>query len=412
MDIKNIIDKKALGKKLTKQEINYFIEGYLNGTITDYQASALLMAIRINGMTENETFALTSAMLNSGIKMDFSDLGLIVDKHSTGGVSDTTTITLVPICMACGVKMFKMSGRGLGHTGGTIDKLESFTGFKADIDIEKAKELVRKNGGCIISATKNLAPADKKIYALRDTTATVESIPLIASSIMSKKLAGGANKIVLDVKYGNGAIIKAKKDAIYLAKLMVKIGENAGAKMDYIIDDMNEPLGYNIGNKLEAYEAIAVLSGKQGKLTNTTLKLAGKCISLGLNIPYEDAVQMAKDAIKSGKALSALKTIVKAQGGSTALFNGLTLKPKLVVTSPFSGTLQKIECARLGSLVGLLGANRQKVTDEIDYNVGVKTFHKLGDKINVGDVLFEIYAKTKAQANEFANEFLDCYKIY
>lgn len=412
MDIKNIIDKKALGKKLTKQEINYFIEGYLNGTITDYQASALLMAIRINGMTENETFALTGAMLNSGIKMDFSDLGLIVDKHSTGGVSDTTTITLVPICMACGVKMFKMSGRGLGHTGGTIDKLESFTGFKADIDIEKAKELVRKNGGCIISATKNLAPADKKIYALRDTTATVESIPLIASSIMSKKLAGGANKIVLDVKYGNGAIIKAKKDAIYLAKLMVKIGENAGAKMDYIIDDMNEPLGYNIGNKLEAYEAIEVLSGKQGKLTNTTLKLAGKCISLGLNIPYEDAVQMAKDAIKSGKALSALKTIVKAQGGSTALFNGLTLKPKLVVTSPFSGTLQKIECARLGSLVGLLGANRQKVTDEIDYNVGVKTFHKLGDKINVGDVLFEIYAKTKAQANEFANEFLDCYKIY
>ncbi len=412
MDIKNIIDKKALGKKLTKQEINYFIEGYLNGTITDYQASALLMAIRINGMTENETFALTGAMLNSGIKMDFSDLGLIVDKHSTGGVSDTTTITLVPICMACGVKMFKMSGRGLGHTGGTIDKLESFTGFKADIDIEKAKELVRKNGGCIISATKNLAPADKKIYALRDTTATVESIPLIASSIMSKKLAGGANKIVLDVKYGNGAIIKAKKDAIYLAKLMVKIGENAGAKMDYIIDDMNEPLGYNIGNKLEAYEAIEVLSGKQGKLTNTTLKLAGKCISLGLNIPYEDAVQMAKDAIKSGKALSALKTIVKAQGGSTALFNGLTLKPKLVVTSPFSGTLQKIECARLGSLVGQLGANRQKVTDEIDYNVGVKTFHKLGDKINVGDVLFEIYAKTKAQANEFANEFLDCYKVY
>lgn len=412
MDIKNIIDKKALGKKLTKQEINYFIEGYLNGTITDYQASALLMAIRINGMTENETFALTGAMLNSGIKMDFSDLGLIVDKHSTGGVSDTTTITLVPICIACGVKMFKMSGRGLGHTGGTIDKLESFTGFKADIDIEKAKELVRKNGGCIISATKNLAPADKKIYALRDTTATVESIPLIASSIMSKKLAGGANKIVLDVKYGNGAIIKAKKDAIHLAKLMVKIGKNAGAKMDYIIDDMNEPLGYNIGNKLEAYEAIEVLSGKQGKLTNTTLKLAGKCISLGLNIPYEDAVQMAKNAIKSGKALSALKTIVKAQGGSTALFNGLTLKPKLVVTSPFSGTLQKIECARLGRLVGLLGANRQKVTDEIDYNVGVKTFHKLGDKINVGDVLFEIYAKTKAQANEFANEFLDCYKVY
>ena len=412
MDIKNIIDKKAKNKSLTKQEIEFFVNGYVNGTITDYQASALLMAIRINGMTEKEIFALTSAMLNSGTQIDFSDMGLIVDKHSTGGVSDTTTLTLVPICMACGVKMFKMCGRGLGHTGGTIDKLESFTGYKADIDIESAKKLVKKNGGCIISATKDLAPADKKIYALRDTTSTVESIPLIASSIMSKKLACGTRRIVLDVKYGDGALIKSKKDAIYLAKLMVKIGENAGVKMDYIIDDMNEPLGYNIGNKLEAYEAIEVLSGKQGKLTNTTLKLAGKCISMGIGVSYEKAVDMAKEAIKSGKALEKLKVIIKAQGGSTALFGGLKLKPSLVVTSPVSGTLQKIECANLGRLVGLLGATRQKVTDEIDYNVGVKTFHKLGDKINVGDVLFEIYAKTKTQAMDFYDKFLDCYKIY
>ena len=233
MDILSIINKKSLNKPLTKQEIEFFVNGYLSNEITDYQASALLMAIKINGMADSETFALTSAILNSGEIVDLSGLGFCVDKHSTGGVSDTTTIALAPICACCGVNMLKLSGRSLGFTGGTIDKLESFDGYSVEIPIEKAKELVAQNGACVISASQNLAPADKKLYALRNATSTVESIPLIASSIMSKKLASGASGIVLDIKYGNGAFMKTKQDAKKLAELMVKIGKKFGKKMDF-----------------------------------------------------------------------------------------------------------------------------------------------------------------------------------
>ena len=411
MDIKNIIEKKSLGKELTKQEIEFFVNGYTKGEIADYQASALLMAIKILGMSEKETFYLTDAMLHSGEIMNLKDLGTTVDKHSTGGISDTTSIALVPICASCGVKMLKLSGRGLGFTGGTIDKLEAFTGFNVGISMEKAKELVKKNGACIISATKNLAPADKKIYALRDTTATVASLPLIASSIMSKKLASGADVIVLDVKYGNGAFMKTKKDAVALAKLMVKIGENAGKKMDYVVDDMNEPLGYNIGNRLEAYEAVELLNGKTGKLRDVTLDLSAKCISLGLNISYEQAYKMAKESIDNKTALKKLKDMVKDQGGETNLFRGLGIKPTLVVKAEKSGILKKIDCATLGILVGEMGATRQKITDQIDYNVGIKTFHKLGEQIKQGDTIFEIFAKDKTQAKEFALKFEHCYQI-
>ena len=411
MDIKKIIDKKSKNKELTKAEIEFFVEGYVNGTITDYQASALLMALKIFGMTEKETFALTHAMLNSGEILDLSELGIVVDKHSTGGISDTTTLALAPICASCGVKMLKLSGRGLGFTGGTIDKLESFDGYNVDISMDKAKELVKQNGACVIAATANLAPADKKLYALRDTTATVESLPLIASSIMSKKLASGADAIVLDVKYGDGAFMKTKKSAEELAKLMVKIGENAGKKVDYTVGDMNEPLGYNIGNRLEAYEAIELLSGKQGKLRNETLNLASKCIALGLNIDKAQALTMAEKVIDDGTALKKLKEMVKAQGGDVKLFKGLGMKPNIVIKSEKSGTLKKINCSELGFLVGLMGATRQKITDVIDYKVGIKTFHKLGDVIKAGDVIFEIYAKDKKQANEFAQKFIDCYVI-
>ena len=411
MDIKNIIEKKSKGKELTKEEIEFFVNSYTNGIIADYQASALLMAIKILGMSEKETFFLTNAMLHSGEIMNLKDIGTIVDKHSTGGISDTTSIALVPICASCGVKMLKLSGRGLGFTGGTIDKLEAFDGFDVGITMEKAKELVNKNGGCIISATKNLAPADKKLYALRDTTATVESLPLIASSIMSKKLASGADAIVLDVKYGNGAFMKTKKDAIALAKLMVKIGKNAGKKMDYVVDDMNEPLGYNIGNKLEAYEAIELLNGKTGKLRDVTLDLSAKCISLGLNVSYEKALTMATQVVDNKTALNKLKTMVKDQGGKTNLFKGLGLKPTLTIKAETFGVLSKIDCAKLGLLVGEMGATRQKITDNIDYNVGIKTFNKLGDYIKQGDVIFEIFAKNKEQANTFASKFVECYKI-
>lgn len=411
MDIKKIIEKKSNNKPLTKEEIEFFVNGYTNGQITDYQASALLMAIKILGMNEAETFALTNAMLHSGDIIDLTDLGMVVDKHSTGGISDTTTLALAPICACCGIKMLKLSGRGLGFTGGTIDKLEAFDGFNVALAINDAKQLVEQNGACVISATANLAPADKKLYALRDTTATVASLPLIASSIMSKKLASGASAIVLDVKYGDGAFMKTKKSAEELAKLMVKIGAKAGKKMDYVIGDMNEPLGYNIGNRLEAYEAIELLSGKQGKLRNETLKLASKCIALGKGITEQHALTLAIEAVDSGKALSKFKSMIKAQGGSLSLFKGLSMKPTFVVKAQQNGVLKKINCSELGSLVGKLGATRQKLTDIIDYKVGVKTFHKLGEEIHVGDVLFEIFAKNKEQAKEFAPLFEACYKI-
>lgn len=411
MDIINIIEKKSNKKQLNKDEILYFVNGYCDGTIPDYQISALLMAIKINGMTDKETFLLTDAMLHSGKILDFKDVGFCTDKHSTGGISDTTTIALAPICAAAGINMFKLSGRSLGFTGGTIDKLEAFDGFKTDISLDTAKNLMKKNKVCIMSANWNIAPADKKIYALRDVTGTVESIPLIASSIMSKKLASGADAIVLDIKYGNGAFMKTKKDALALAKLMVKIGEYAGKKMDYVLNDMNEPLGYCIGNKLEAYEAIEVLSGKKGKLYDTIINLAGKCISLALNISPKEAVEKAVEAVESGKALSKLKQLIKEQGGSLKLFKGLGLKPKYIVTSPTAGILTKIDCPKLGFITGRLGAMRQSINDTVDNNVGIKTFHKLGSNISCGDVLFEIYAKDKESAKSVVDELLGCYTI-
>ena len=411
MDIKNIIYKKSIKKELTNEEIKFFVEGYTSGEITDYHASALLMAIKINGMTNEETFALTEAMLNSGDVIELSDIGFCVDKHSSGGVSDTTTLAIVPICAEVGIKMLKLSGRGLGFTGGTIDKLEAFDGFNVEIEIDTAKELVKKNNACVMSASLNLAPADKKLYALRDSTSTVESLPLIASSIMSKKLASGANAIVLDVKYGNGAFMKTKKDAEKLARLMVKIGEKFGRRMDYVLGDMNEPLGYNIGNKLEAYEAIELLSGKQGKLRNDTLNICAKCISIAKNISYKEAYTRAEETIKNGTALARFKQMILSQGGSTKLFDGLDITPTKQVYATKSGTLKKINCSRLGELVGQMGATRQKITDKIDYNVGTKTFHKLGDKINKGDLIFEIYAKNSEQAEILTNEFEACYEI-
>ena len=411
MDIKEIINKKALNKKLTQGEIEYFIKGYCSGEITDYQASALLMAIKINGMTEKETFDLTHAMLNSGEIINLEELGFCVDKHSTGGVSDTTTLALIPICACLGVKMLKISGRSLGFTGGTADKMESFDGFNAELDIEMAKKLVAKNGACIITSSPSISPADKKLYALRDATATTESIPLIASSIMSKKLASGANAIVLDVKYGNGAFMKTKKDAKELASLMVKIGKVFGKKMDYILSDMNEPLGNNVGCKLEAYEAIELLSGKVGKLRDLTLTLASKCVAFGLNISESDALKMATQALDSGIALEKFKQIVKAQGGSLKLFKGLGLKPKCQVYSNQHGTLGKINCEKLGLLVGELGASRNKLGNSIDYNVGITTFHKIGDKVNVGDLLFNVYAEDKQTANSYTQQLINCYLL-
>lgn len=411
MNIKEIINKKALKKCLTKAEIEFAINGYSCGEILDYQMSALLMAIKINGMTAKETFYLTSAMASSGDIINLKSKDCFVDKHSTGGISDTTTPAVAPICACAGVKMLKLSGRSLGFTGGTADKLESFDGYNVNLQIPQALDLVNKNGACIITSSQNLAPADKKLYALRDLTATVESIPLIASSIMSKKIASGANAIVLDVKYGNGAFMKTKEMAIKLAKLMVKIGHSFGKKMDYIIGNMNQPLGYNIGNKLEMHEAIEALSGKPGPLYDAIVEISAKCIALGLNISVQDATTKVKQIISSGQAIEKFKQMVKDQGGSLKLFKGLGLKPKLQIFATTCGNLTHINCAKLGMLAGDLGGSRKKLNDQIDYNVGIKTFHKLNSKIKKGDLLFEVFAKTKSDATKISEELLSCYKI-
>lgn len=408
MNIKEIIELKSLKEELTAEQIKFAVDGYCDGSVTDYQMSALLMAIKINGMTDAETFALTDAMLKSGEILDLSELGTTVDKHSTGGVSDSTTMVLAPICAVCGINMLKLSGRGLGFTGGTIDKLEVFDGFDVSISIEKAKELVKENGSCVVAATLNLAPADKKIYALRDTTSTVASIPLIASSIMSKKLASGADVIVLDVKYGDGAFMSTYEDAKLLGETMKRIGEAAGKKVELELDDMNEPLGYNVGNKLETYEAIEVLKGKKGKLTDVSFRLASKCISLGKDISIEEAEEQVKDAVESGKALEKFKQMVIAQGGDATLFDGIDIEPKLIVKAEKAGKVVAFRTRRIGELVGLMGATRQKITDVVDNNVGIKTFHKLNETVNVGDVILEVYAKDHKQAQEFAGQLADC----
>ena len=314
----NIINKKRLGQILTKEEINYVVEKYVSGEIPDYQMSALLMAICINDMTDEETFNLTDAMINSGETLDLSGIqGSIVDKHSTGGVGDKTTLILAPIVASCGVKVCKMSGRGLGHTGGTIDKLESINGFNVNLSIEDAIKEVNKVGAVIVSQTGNLVPADKKIYALRDVSGTVESIPLIASSIMSKKIASGASSIVIDLKVGNGALIKNLEDAKHLSDLMIKIGKKYNRKVVCVLTNMDKPLGTSIGNALEVKEALEFLNGNRNKdLEEIIYKLASLMVSLGKNVSEEIALKEVKEKLNNKEALSKFYEIVKNQGGN------------------------------------------------------------------------------------------------
>ena len=303
MNIVDLINKKRLGLILSDKEIKYIIEEYMKGNIYDYQMSSLLMAIVIKGMTDNEIFSLTKYMASSGKKIDLSKLGNVVDKHSTGGVGDKTTIIIGPIVASCGVRVAKMSGRGLGHTGGTIDKLESIPGFRSNLTEEEFISIVDKVGFSDVSQNDELAPADKKIYALRDVTGTVESIPLIASSIMSKKIASGAKRLVIDVKVGNGALIKNIEDATKLADLMIKIGKKNGIKVVCLLTNMNVPLGNNIGNALEVEEAISILKDKkQGKLTDLCIELSSYMVSLGLDISYDKSKKMVIENINNGSA--------------------------------------------------------------------------------------------------------------
>lgn len=391
--IVDIIDKKRLGLELTANELKEIFNGYLEGVVADYQMSSLLMAICINGMSEREIFDLTKIFIDSGEILDFKEIdGTIVDKHSTGGIGDKTTMVIVPIVSSLGIPVVKMSGRGLGYTGGTIDKLEAIPGFRTNLSDEEILDSVKKVGAVITSQTKNVASLDKKVYALRDVTATVSSIPLIAVSIMSKKIASGADKIMLDVKYGNGALIKDYDGALELAKLMQKIGEFYDREVRYILSDMNTPLGCNIGNSLEVIEAIDVLkNNSDGNLKEACIELASNMVSMGKSISLEDAKVEVKDAIESGKAYNKFLEIVNNQGGNIEQVTISNKTSKIIANK--SGVLKSISAIEIGKLSLKLGAGRERLTDKIDHGVGVVLKHKIGDAIKSGDVLAIIYGR-------------------
>ena len=390
--ILEIINKKRLGKELSYKELDYFFNGYLNGEIADYQMASLLMAICINGMTDEEIFSLTKIFIDSGDILDFSDIeGIKVDKHSTGGIGDKTTLVIAPIVASLGIPVIKMSGRGLGYTGGTIDKLESIPGFRIDLKEKEIFEQVKDIGVVVTGQTKDLAPMDKVIYALRDVTGTVSSIPLIASSIMSKKIASDADKILIDIKVGNGALLKTKEEAKKLSELMIKIGEVYGREVRTIISDMNTPLGKCVGNALEVLEAVDVLKGKEDStnLFNLCVELATEMVSMGKGVSKEDARKLVLESIDTGKALKKFEEMVKYQKGdlSAIKVSDKTIKIKANKT----GEIKKINALELGKLSLALGAGKIKKSDKIDYSVGIKLNKLVGSYVKVGDLLMTLY---------------------
>ncbi len=394
----DIIVKKRDGYPLAKAEIDFFVHGYANGEIPDYQASALLMAIYFQGMDDEESAHLTMAMARSGDMLDLSEIdGVKVDKHSSGGVGDKTTLCLIPLVASCGVPIPKMSGRGLGHTGGTIDKLEAIEGFNVEMTKEQFIRQVNDIGLAIIGQSENLAPADKKLYSLRDVTATVNSIPLIASSIMSKKIASGADKIVLDVKVGSGAFMKDVNSARKLAKTMVEIGKNVGKETVALLTNMDEPLGFAIGNALEVKEAILALKGEGPKdLTELMLELGAHMVVLGEKADsLEEAKAMLKTNIENGKALQYFKRLVEAQGGNAEVIDTLSFKEatyQIDVFAKEAGYVAEIAADELGRASMLLGAGRRTKDDVIDLSVGLYLHKKVGDRVTKGEVLCTIHA--------------------
>lgn len=395
----DIIEKKRDGKSLSKEEIEFFIKGYTEGDIPDYQASSLAMAIFFQDMNEEERAALTMAMVNSGDVIDLSKVnGIKVDKHSTGGVGDTTTLVLAPLVAAVGVPVAKMSGRGLGHTGGTIDKLESIDGFHVEISEADFIKLVNEDQVAVIGQTGNLTPADKKLYALRDVTGTVNSIPLIASSIMSKKIAAGADAIVLDVKTGNGAFMKTLEDAEALAHAMVSIGNNVGRNTMAIISDMSQPLGRAIGNALELKEAIDTLNGQGPEdLTELVLTLGSQMVVLAERAStLEEARQLLNEAIENGSALDKFKTFLENQGGDASVVDSPELLPtaeyQIDYKAKSSGVVSELIANEIGVASMMLGAGRQTKEDDIDLSVGIVLNKKIGDKVNVGESLLTIHS--------------------
>lgn len=417
MRMYDIIAKKRDGSALSKEEIEFFISGYTNGEIPDYQASALAMAIFFKGMTDEETVCLTNAMANSGDSLDLSQFGaLSVDKHSTGGVGDKTTLIVAPIVAALGGKLAKMSGRGLGHTGGTVDKLESISGYKTTLDREEFLSQVENIGIAVIGQSGSLAPADKKLYALRDVTATVNSIPLITSSIMSKKIAAGSHNIVLDVKMGSGAFMKTLEDAEVLAENMVKIGKGCKRNVCALITDMDTPLGTHIGNALEVKEAVRVLRGEQkGDLYEVCIALSSAMASLVLGVSVKEAEEKAIEAIESGAAFSKMRQWINAQGGDVSEIDDTEKLPKTdysyEVKSTESGFVTKMDAEKIGVASVILGAGRENKEDKIDFGAGIVLSKKTGDKVNKGDTLCVLYSNNKEYFKSAEEKFMSAISI-
>lgn len=406
MRMYDLIEKKRDGNVLTQEEIQYFINGYTNGEIPDYQVSALLMAIYFQDMSADERATLTSAMVNSGDTIDLSKIaGIKVDKHSTGGVGDTTTLILAPLVASLGVPVAKMSGRGLGHTGGTIDKLEAVPGFHVEITSAEFIDLVNKNKVAVIGQSGNLTPADKKLYSLRDVTATVNSIPLIASSIMSKKIASGADAIVLDVKTGAGAFMKDFGDAKSLAEAMVSIGNRVGRNTMAVISDMSQPLGRAVGNALEVKEAIETLKGKGPKdLTELCLTLGSQMVLLAEKAEtLEEARSMLEENMFNGKAFEQFKTFLDAQGGDAHVADNPELLPqathKIELLAKIQGTISEIIANDIGTAAMMLGAGRATKESKIDLAVGLVLHKKIGDAVEVGEPILTIHANDPDIAN-------------
>lgn len=418
MNMVDIILKKRSGEELTENEIRSVIKGYVDGSVADYQMSALLMAVYFQGLTDKEIFVLTDAMKNSGSVLDLSDIkGIKVDKHSSGGVGDKITLIIGPIVAAAGVKVAKMSGRGLGFTGGTIDKLAAIPGFTTDLSIDKFKRIVKDVGLCVAGQTENIAKADKLIYALRDVTGTVDIKGLIASSIMSKKLAMGSDAILLDVKYGMGALMKTKQEAKELAELMKRIGNMASKNVEYILSDMNQPLGNMVGNANEVMEAIDVLKGKgPDDLMNLAIEISGKMLVLGeLAKDKEEGAKIAKSMVDNKKALLKCKEFIEAQGGNPSVVEDYSLLPKpkyeVNVKIAQSGILSRLEANKVGEASLICGAGREKKEDDIDLSAGITLFKKVGDEILEDEVVAKVYGNDKDKLVKAVDILIEAYTI-
>lgn len=417
MRMYDIIHKKRDGEILSDREIEFFVDGFVRGEIPDYQASALLMAIFFKGMTDGEISKLTECMAKSGDTVDLSRYGeLSVDKHSTGGVGDKTSLIVAPIVASLGGKVTKMSGRGLGHTGGTVDKLESIPGFRTSLSSDEFIAQIDRVGMAVIGQSGNMTPADKKLYALRDVTATVDSIPLITSSIMSKKLAAGSHSIVLDVKVGSGAFMKTPEDAARLAEKMVEIGKRCGRNTAALMTNMDSPLGYAVGNSLEVIEAIKVIKGEEeGDLKDVCVALASEMVALFKKISPEDAVEAVLGEISSGRAFEKMKEWIAAQGGDVRYIENVDLFPKTdfsrEVAASSDGYIGFMDSEKIGDASVILGAGRASKEDEIDHAAGIVISKKTGDKVKKGDVLCTLYTNKESALGDAEKLYLSALSV-